>query len=123
MKRLIISLLTLISVTCMMAGTPVRKQLFDDGWQFALNDSTKWRPVNLPHDWSIEGDFDKDAPAGHDGAYLPTGKGWYRKVFQVSNAKFQDRKLRLYFEGVYMNSEVFVNNNKTVRQRVNYSFK
>ena len=121
MKRLIISLLTLISVTCMMAGTPVRKQLFDDGWQFALNDSTKWRPVNLPHDWSIEGDFDKDAPAGHDGAYLPTGKGWYRKVFQVSNAKFQDRKLRLYFEGVYMNSEVFVNGKKAGGHPYGYS--
>lgn len=121
MKRLIISLLTLISVTCMMAGTPVRKQLFDDGWQFALNDSTKWRPVNLPHDWSIEGDFDKDAPAGHDGAYLPTGKGWYRKVFQVSNAKFQDRKLRLYFEGVYMNSEVFVNGQKAGGHPYGYS--
>lgn len=121
MKRLIISLLTLISVTCMMAGTPVRKQLFDDGWQFALNDSTKWRPVNLPHDWSIEGDFDKDAPAGHDGAYLPTGKGWYRKVFQVSSAKFKDRKLRLYFEGVYMNSEVFVNGQKAGGHPYGYS--
>ena len=52
----------------------VRKQLFDADWKFS-QDSTKWRTVNLPHDWSIEGDFDKDAPAGHDGAFLPTGKG------------------------------------------------
>ena len=51
-----------------------RKQLFDADWQFS-GDSTKWRTVNLPHDWSIECEFDKDAPAGHDGAYLPTGKG------------------------------------------------
>ena len=62
----------------------VRKQLFDADWQFS-GDSTTWRTVNLPHDWSIEGDFDKDAPAGHDGAYLPTGKGWYRKEFRIKN--------------------------------------
>ena len=82
----------------MMAGTPVRKQLFDDGWQFALNDSTKWRPVNLPHDWSIEGDFDKDAPAGHDGAYLPTGKGWYRKQFRVERQEAASLLRRSVYE-------------------------
>ena len=60
----------------------IRKRLFDADWQFS-KDSTTWRTVNLPHDWSIEGDFDKDAPAGHDGAYLPTGKGWYKKQFRV----------------------------------------
>ena len=61
-----------------------RQELFDANWQFS-GDSTTWRTVNLPHDWSIEGDFDKDAPAGHDGAYLPTGKGWYRKLFRVES--------------------------------------
>ncbi len=85
-----------------------RKQLFDFDWQFALNDSTKWQAVDLPHDWSIEGDFDKDAPAGNDGAYLPTGKGWYRKTFTLGS-EYQNKTLRLYFEGVYMNARVEVN--------------
>ena len=85
-----------------------RKQLFDFDWQFALNDSTKWRAVDLPHDWSIEGDFDKDTPAGNDGAYLPTGKGWYRKTFTLGS-EYQNKTLRLYFEGVYMNARVLVN--------------
>ena len=98
----------------------IRKRLFDADWQFS-KDSTTWRTVNLPHDWSIEGDFDKDAPAGHDGAYLPTGKGWYKKEFQVSSAKFQDKKLRLYFEGVYMNAEVYVNGQRAGGHPYGYS--
>ena len=98
----------LVSVQGMMAASPVRKQLFDDNWRFSC-DSIEWRTVCLPHDWSIEGAFDKGAPAGNDGAYLPTGKGWYRKEFKVESLKFKDQTLRLYFEGVYMNAQVFVN--------------
>ena len=52
----------LMAVTTLGANQGiVRKQLFDADWQFS-SDSTTWRTVNLPHDWSIEGDFDKDAP-------------------------------------------------------------
>lgn len=98
----------------------IRKRLFDADWQFS-KDSTTWRTVNLPHDWSIEGDFDKDAPAGHDGAYLPTGKGWYRKQFKVESLKFKEQKLRLYFEGVYMNAEVYVNGQKAGGHPYGYS--
>ena len=95
---------------------PLRKQLFDSGWQFS-RDSMVWQNVDLPHDWSIEGPFDRDAPAGNDGGYLPTGKGWYRKELRVKNEELRVKneelrvknRLRLYFEGVYMNSEVYVN--------------
>ena len=57
----------------------------DRHWKFYLGDTTHadepgfndrtWRSVDLPHDWSIEGAFSKDAPAGGQGAYLPTGIG------------------------------------------------
>lgn len=97
-----------------------RKQLFDADWQFS-GDSTKWRTVNLPHDWSIECEFDKDAPAGHDGAYLPTGKGWYKKEFRVESSELRDKKLRLYFEGVYMNAEVYVNGQRAGGHPYGYS--
>ena len=97
-----------------------RQELFDADWQFS-RDSTTWRTVNLPHDWSIEGDFDKDAPAGHDGAFLPTGKGWYRKQFRVESLEFRKKKLRLYFEGVYMNAEVYVNGQKAGGHPYGYS--
>ena len=97
-----------------------RKQLFDFNWQFALNDSTQWRAVNLPHDWSIEGVFDKDAPAGNDGGYLPTGKGWYRKTFTLGK-EYSNKAIRLYFEGVYMNSDVYVNGKRAGGHPYGYS--
>ena len=101
-------------------GSLARQELFDSGWQFS-GDSTTWRTVNLPHDWSIEGDFDKDAPAGHDGAYLPTGKGWYKKQFRVESLAFREKTVRLYFEGVYMNAEVYVNGQRAGEHPYGYS--
>ena len=90
-----------------------REQLFNDNWQFVLNDSdfTKGSAVTLPHDWSIRQRFDREAAAGNDGAYLPTGKGWYRKTFVLKKADLT-RRLQLYFEGVYMNSTVYVNDQR-----------
>ena len=116
-----LSAVLLMAVTALGANQGIiRKQLFDADWQLS-QDSTKWRTVNLPHDWSIEGDFDKDAPAGNDGAYLPTGKGWYRKGFRVESLKFKEKKLRLYFEGVYMNAEVYVNGQRAGGHPYGYS--
>ena len=91
-------------------------KLFDIGWKFQLDapqeaaepgfDDSSWRTLDLPHDWSIEAVPDRDAPAGNAGGYYPTGLGWYRKSFQYN---ITPGKLYLYFEGVYMNSEVYVN--------------
>ena len=108
---MILFVAALTGMGCMMAATPERKQLFDSNWSFS-RDSIQWQTVNLPHDWSIEGDFDKEAPAGNDGAYLPTGKGWYRKEFRLDDSEAREKTLRLYFEGVYMNAEVYVNGHK-----------
>lgn len=95
-----------------------RKQLFDFDWRFHLGDVQEasaasfndddWRLLDLPHDWSIEGDFDALHPAGNDGGYLPTGIGWYRKSFKAPSG-WRDKKISVYFEGVYENSEVFIN--------------
>ena len=122
MKQTIILTILSIFISCSTWAKPSisRKQLFDAGWQFALNDTTQWRNVDLPHDWSIEGDFDKDAPAGNDGGYLPTGKGWYRKSFTLGK-EYQDKALRLYFEGVYMNAEVFINGKRAGGHPYGYS--
>ena len=102
-------LLTAFSVAGRAAGIE-RKQLLNEQWQFVENDSdfTRARSVTLPHDWSIAHAFSRDTPAGNEGAYLPTGKGWYRKVLTLGK-DYKDKKVRLYFEGVYMNSRVYVN--------------
>lgn len=99
-------------------SSDIRKQLFNDGWRFMLADipgaeapgldSREWQEITLPHDWSIRERFDRNAPAGNDGGYLPTGTGWYRKTFSLPTAP-SDSKMQLYFEGIYMDSEVFVN--------------
>ena len=88
---------------------------FDAGWRFILADSARmskpeyndshWRLLNLPHDWAIEGDFSAGNPSGAGGGALPGGVGWYRKHFRVSEV----RKYYLEFDGVYMNSTVYVN--------------
>lgn len=96
-----------------------RKQLFDADWKFKLGDNMNakfaeyddatWKALDLPHDWSIEGTVDPEAPSGNDGAYLPTGIGWYRKTFKLSSDDINNKKIGIYFEGIYMNSEVFLN--------------
>lgn len=93
---------------------------FDYDWRFIQSDvpnafktefdDHKWRLLNLPHDWSIEGEFDKNAVTTGYGGYLPTGIGWYRKHFNVSQPD-KSKNFRIEFDGVYMNSEVWINGN------------
>ena len=95
-----------------------RKQLFNDNWKFFLGDSPEarskdfndksWRDLDLPHDWSIEGKVDPKNPTGGAGGYFPAGIGWYRKKINVPST-WKGKHITIYFEGVYMNSEVFIN--------------
>ncbi|MGN0190068.1 MAG: glycoside hydrolase family 2 TIM barrel-domain containing protein [Candidatus Cryptobacteroides sp.] len=71
-------------------------------------DDSGWRELDLPHDWAIEGDFNRNNPSGTNGGALPGGIGWYRKTFFVPR-KMQGRQVRLDFDGVYMNSTVWLN--------------
>ncbi len=90
----------------------------DPGWRFTLGDpegahqpvfdDSGWRTLDLPHDWSIEGTPSKDAPTAGGGGYFPAGTGWYRKTFRMPRG-VQDRVAWLEFDGVYMNSDVYIN--------------
>lgn len=71
-------------------------------------DVSEWRVLNLPHDWSIEGSFSKDHPAGTGGGALPGGIGWYRKSFSLSEAD-AGKVIFVDFDGIYRNSEVWIN--------------
>ncbi len=73
----------------------------------AFNDKD-WRKLDLPHDWSIEGKFDKDNPAGTGGGALPGGMGWYRKTFTLPSSS-KDKNTFIDFDGVYRKSEVWIN--------------
>lgn len=100
------------------AGAPRERLTADFGWRFLKGDvinaaaadfnDAGWRTVNLPHDWSIEGPFDQNEPAGGNGGYLPTGIGWYRRAF-VAPESWRGRKVAVEFDGVYMRSDVWLN--------------
>jgi len=95
-----------------------RKQLFDYQWKFFQGDTASagsrnfndmgWRSLDLPHDWSIEGKINPKNPTSGGGGYFPAGIGWYRKTFNIPG-EWKGKKVSIYFEGVYMNSEVFIN--------------
>lgn len=100
------------------AQTPRSRTNFDRDWRFKLGDDSlakspdfndsQWRTLNLPHDWSIEGSFSKDNPTKQAEAGLPAGIGWYRKTFVIpSNQK--NKEIFVYFEGIYHNSQVWIN--------------
>ncbi|MGA1983148.1 MAG: glycoside hydrolase family 2 TIM barrel-domain containing protein [Acidobacteriaceae bacterium] len=94
------------------------RESFDFGWKFLQSDApgaqmpnfadATWRDVDLPHDWSIEGPFGENEPSSGNGAYLPTGIGWCRKRFRLP-ASDRGRVVLLEFDGVYQNSEVWIN--------------
>ncbi len=121
MKR-ILSLAALVCQT-MAAGhaapQPARSTTpFDANWRFLKGDApgaeapgfddTAWRPLSVPHDWSIEGPFDQKNPTGGAGGFLPSGVGWYRKHFTLADG---DAKRRVFveFDGVMANSDVWIN--------------
>ncbi|PTN07455.1 sugar-binding domain-containing protein [Mangrovibacterium marinum] len=98
-----------------------RRLLFDNDWKFKLGhfpgagakrfaDEKTWREVDLPHDWSIEGLIKQENSTGYDGGFFPAGEGWYRKTFHVPS-DWGSKRVSIYFEGVYMNSKVYVNGN------------
>jgi beta-galactosidase len=120
-KAVTIASLLLASSTVVRAQNKTgseRKQLFDYNWKFFLGDAPEakatvfndadWRKLDLPHDWSIEGQVDAKNPMGCAGGYFPAGIGWYRKAFNVP-LEWKGKRVSVYFEGVYMNSEVFIN--------------
>jgi len=100
-------------------STKVRERInFDSNWKFHKGDikgseavdfnDENWHSLNVPHDWSIEGKFEKNSPSEKGGGYLTGGIGWYRKTFNLSE-EYHNKKSIIEFDGVYMNSDVWIN--------------
>jgi beta-galactosidase len=106
-----------------------REQNFDSGWRFQLGDAPgaetvtfddlQWRQLDLPHDWSIEdlptaegknqiGPFSEDSEGKGATGNVMGGTGWYRKTFTLDKSS-AGKKVQILFDGVYMNSEVWIN--------------
>jgi len=116
-----------------------RTSSFNDGWTFQLvnaadivdptgefeaapatdYDDSAWRTLDLPHDWSIELDPTPEGTTA-DGGYYQGGLGWYRKTFTLP-PDLADKDLSLEFDGVYMDSLVYVNGELAARHPYGYT--
>lgn len=116
MKSILLGMAGLFSL-CAVARERI---LFDFDWRFALNeqpgaeqpgyDDSKWRSLDLPHDFSVEGPFvgsKEEKELAYNG-FRPLQKGWYRKAFKTTPS-MTGKRVVLEFEGVYQKASVYVN--------------
>ena len=82
-------------------------------------DDASWRTVSVPHDWSVELDFNASSPATYEGGYLDGGDAWYRTTVSVN--KQNGRRYVLCFDGVYMESTVYVNGQQVHKNYYGYN--
>ena len=82
-------------------------------------DDASWRTISVPHDWSVELDFNASSPATYEGGYLDGGDAWYRTTVSVD--KQPGRRYVLCFDGVYMESTVYVNGQQVHKNYYGYN--
>jgi beta-galactosidase len=124
------ALLFLVMCSCSYHQDERQRLDFTENWKFQLGDIEKasqpefvdsdWRILNLPHDWSIEGEFSEDHPTKVNGGALPAGIGWYRKSFKVEQS-WKEKHVFIDFDGVYRNSEVWINGHYLGKRPYGYS--
>ena len=120
----------LIVCACGNDATLRTSEDFNFDWRFSLGDAvewsaesfddSQWRELHLPHDWSVEGNFSKDNPSTPSGGALPGGIGWYRKHFSTPELS-GGKRVWVEFDGVFMNSTVYVNGQEMGTRPYGYS--
>ncbi len=129
MKTLL--LMACLVMTALSFSSPTRTVVnFGKSWKFHRGDipnaqdpaldHSRWRPLDVPHDWSIEGPFSETNPATPGGGALPGGIGWYRKEFTLP-ASEKGRLVFVDFDGVYRNSDVWINGHHLGHRPYGYS--
>ncbi|HET6559654.1 MAG TPA: glycoside hydrolase family 2 TIM barrel-domain containing protein [Prolixibacteraceae bacterium] len=130
LKGFLLLFVALILVSCnSKTDFSNREQNFDEGWKFYLGDirgadsaafdDSKWRTLDLPHDWSIEdlpaaqgkkqiGPFTEDSEGKGSTGHVKGGIGWYRKTFTLDEST-KNKKVQLCFDGVYRECNVWLN--------------
>ncbi|MBK3517104.1 beta-galactosidase GalB [Carboxylicivirga marina] len=119
--------LFLVLSSCSQPQERVRTS-FNEGWLFCKGetgeeylsdfDDNSWRQLNVPHDWAIEGPFDKEHDTRTGG--LPVyGTAWYRKHFFVDNEQ-TGNCVTVEFDGVMNNAEVYLNGQRVGQRPFGY---
>ncbi len=77
-------------------------------------DDSKWRSLNLPHDWAVELPFVRDEEQQSHG-YKPLGRrypetsiGWYRRTFDIPKED-SGKRISVLFDGAFRSALVFLN--------------
>ena len=117
--RIILALMLILAQAARASTSPRIVQTFDFDWRFHLGDvpnastpefsDSDWRLLNVPHDFSREGNFSQTNASCT--AFLPGGIGWYRKSFVVP-MDWRNKVVRIQFDGVSMRSQVWINGNE-----------
>ena len=125
------AILCLLFASCNNGGNGEARIVedFNFDWCFTLGDKAQyasakyndsnWRQLHLPHDWSIEGEFNRMNPSTPAGGALPGGIGWYRKSFISPN--LDGKVIHIEFDGIFMNSTVYVNGQEVGHRPYGYS--
>ena len=113
LKNAIAGIVVLLATVAIVSASTID---FDSDWRFSLGDfasgmtpafdDSGWRSLNVPHDWSIEGPYKPEYASGT--GYAPGGIGWYRKHFKL-DAGQKGKVVAIEFDGVYNNSQVWIN--------------
>ncbi|QHV99978.1 beta-galactosidase GalB [Spirosoma endbachense] len=123
-------LLALVTSPIFAQNEPRTAVDFNHSWKFFPGDEptakapdfadADWRTLNLPHDWSIEGQFSEQHLSTTQEGALPTGIGWYRKAFLIPVSS-KTKRVFIEFDGVYRNSEVWINGHRLGIRPYGYS--
>jgi beta-galactosidase len=97
---------------------PRQIRQFTTGWRFLQSDApgaqsqsfddSAWKAVTLPHDWSIAGPVEENAPSRAAGGFFPTGIGWYRHTLEIPKLD-PTKRIFIAFDGIVANSDVYCN--------------
>ncbi len=115
---LILALFTTPAFSALHSTQPREIQSFDSDWRFLQSDApgaesptfddSTWKSVTLPHDWSIAGPVEENAPSRAAGGFFPTGIGWYRRTLTLAKLDPTKRTF-IAFDGIMANSDVYCN--------------
>jgi beta-galactosidase len=119
MKKYIILTTCLIGILTSHTILAQRLEVnFNTNWKFLLQDEpeafnvdwddSNWVKLDVPHDWAFEKGVSKNGAQTDKGGYFDGGIAWYRKNFEVPT-EWSKKRVLIEFEGVYMNSEVWIN--------------
>lgn len=124
-----LKVILILGLVCTLGYSQRTETNFNNNWHFILEDNasfskeyfdtSSWEMLNVPHDWSFEKGVRKGGDQGQGGGYHDGGIGWYRKSFNIEKESLSNITY-INFDGVYMNSEVWINGNYLSKRPYGY---